>query len=122
VKGFDTTAYGQKGGNMKRAIIAAVLLSLAFAAPILAAEGGPPPSAPGQTFEQRQAHILKMLDERIASLHEGKTCVMAAKNDDDLRACRDKHMAEMREKQGEMRHQHEMMGGPQGGTGGSQGK
>jgi len=107
---------------MKRAIIAVALLSLAFAAPILAAEGGPPPSAPGQTFEQRQANVLKMIDERIASLQEGKTCVQAAKSDDDLKACREKHMAEMREKQGEMGHHHGMMGGPQGGTDGSQGK
>ena len=107
---------------MKKAIIVAALLSLAFAAPILAAEGGPPPSAPGQTFEQRQANALKMIDGRIASLQEGKTCVQAAKSDEDLRACREKLMAEMREKQGQMGHQHGMMGGPQGGMGGSQGK
>jgi hypothetical protein len=112
----------KKGGNMRKAIVAAALLSLAFAVPILAAEGSPPPSAQGQTFEQRQANILKMIDERIASLQEGKTCVQAAKNDGDLKACREKHMAEMREKQGEMGHHHGMMGGPQGGTGGSQGK
>jgi hypothetical protein len=107
---------------MKTAIIAAALLSLAFAAQVLAVEGGPPPSAPGQTFEQRQANILRMIDERIANLQEGKTCVQAAKSDDDLRACRERHMAEMREKQGQMGHQHGMMGGPQGGMGGSQGK
>jgi hypothetical protein len=37
VNDFDSTAYGQKGGNMKKTIIAAVLFSLAFAVPILAA-------------------------------------------------------------------------------------
>jgi hypothetical protein len=107
---------------MKRAIIAAALLSLVFTVPVLAAEGGQPPSAPGQTFEQTQAHTLKMIDERIAALQEGKTCVQAAKNDDDLKACREKFMAEMRKKQGEMKSQREMMGGPQGGMGSSQGK
>jgi len=99
---------------MKRAIIAAALLSLAFAVPALAAQGGQPPSEQGQTFEQRQAHILRMLDERIASLQEAKNCVQSAKGDDDLRACREKQQAEMREQQGEMGHHHGMMGGPQG--------
>ena len=99
---------------MKRAVIAAVLFSLVFAVSAFAAEGGPPPGPQGQTFEQRQAHILKMLDERIASLQEGKTCVQAAKSDDDLRSCRQKHMAEMREKHGDMMQQRGMMGGPKG--------
>jgi hypothetical protein len=107
---------------MKRALIAAALLSLAFTVPALAVEGGQPPTVPGKTFEQRQANILKMMDERIAGLQEGKTCIQAAKNDEDLRACRQKHMAEMREKRGDMRHQGGMMGGPQDGTGGSPGK
>lgn len=100
---------------MKRALIAALLLSLALAVPAFAAEGGPPPNATGQTFEQRQAHILKMLDERIAHLQEGKACVQAAKNNEDLKACREKQMAEMRDTRDEMRHQRGMMGnGPQG--------
>ena len=99
---------------MKRTMIAAALISLAFAAPALAAEGGPSPTVPGQTFEQRQSNILKMIDERIAGMQEGKTCVQAAKSDDDLKACREKHMSEMREKRGEMKHQHGMMGGSQG--------
>jgi hypothetical protein len=107
---------------MKRAMIAAVIFSLAFAVPILAAEGGPPPSAPGKTFEQRQADMLKFADERIATLQEGKNCVKAAKNDDDLTACREKFMAEMKKKRAEMKQKHEMMGGPQGGMSGSQGK
>jgi hypothetical protein len=112
----------KKGGNMKRAIIAAVLYSLAFAAPILAAEGSQPPSAPVKTFEQRQADMLKFADERIATLQAGKTCVKAAKNDDDLTACREKFMAEMKKKRAEMKQKREMTGGPQGEIGGSQGK
>lgn len=103
---------------MKRTLIAAALISLAFAAFAFANEGGQPPTVPGQTFEQRQANILKMMDERIAGIQEGKTCIQAAKNDDDLKVCRKKHMAEMQEKHGDMRHQHGKMDCPQGGTGG----
>jgi hypothetical protein len=98
---------------MKRTFIAAALLSFAFAVPAFAAESSQPQQAPA-TFEERQTNILKMLDERIASLQEGKACVQAAKSDADLRACRQKHMAEMREQRGEMRGRRGMMGGPQG--------
>lgn len=107
---------------MKRTLIAAALLSLAFAVPAFAGEGGQPPIVPGQTFEQRQANILKMMDERIAHLQEGKTCIQAAKNDADLKACREKQMSEMREKHGDMRHPGGMMGGSQGDMGASPGK
>lgn len=99
---------------MKRTFIAAALLSFAFAVPAFAADGGQPQNAPAATFEQKQASILKMLDERIASLQEGKACVQASKNDADLKACREKQMSEMKEKRGEMRQQRGMMGGPQG--------
>lgn len=107
---------------MKKALIAAALLALAFAVPAFAVESNQPPTAPGKTFEERQAHILKMIDGRMASLQEGKACVQAAKNDDDLKACREKHMSEMKGKRGEMRHERGMMGGPQGGMGGPQGQ
>jgi hypothetical protein len=97
---------------MKNALIAAAVLS---------ADVKQPPNPSGQTFEQQQAQILKALDERITSLQEGRTCVQAAKNDDDLRVCRQKHRTEMMEKRGEMRMQggpggpqRGRMGGPQG--------
>ena len=100
---------------MKRALITALLLSVALVVPAFAAESGPPPSATGQTFEQKQARILKMLDERIAHLQEGKACAQAAKNNEDLRACREKQMAEMKEQRDEMRsHRGMMEGGPAG--------
>lgn len=99
---------------MKRTFIAAALLSFVFAVPAFAAESGQPQQATPATFEERQANILKMLDERIASLQEGKACVQDAKSDADLRACRQKHMAEMREQRGEMRGRRGMTGGPQG--------
>jgi hypothetical protein len=95
---------------MKKALITAAVLSFLVVIPAFAAETAPQQNPPGQTFEQRQADILKMLDARIAALQDGRTCVQAAKSEDDLRVCREKHMAEMREKRGEMR--------PQGGMGG----
>lgn len=98
---------------MKRASITAILLALAFAVPAFAIEGGQPPNMTGQTFDQKQSHILKMLDERIASLQEGKTCVQAAKNDEDLKACREKHTAEMKGRHNAMRQQRGMMDDPQ---------
>jgi len=107
---------------MKKTLTAAALLSLAFAVPTFAVEGNQPPTVPAQTFEQRQSHILKMIDERITGLQEGRTCVQAAKNGSDLKACREKHMSEMKGKRGEMRHEHGMMGGPQVGMGGPQGQ
>ena len=100
---------------MKRTFIAAALLSFAFAVPAFAAESSQPPNAP-KTFEERQTNILKMLDTRIASLQEGRACVQAAKSDEDLRVCREKHQAEMREHRSEMRGRGGrggMMGGPQ---------
>jgi hypothetical protein len=106
---------------MKRALIVVALLSLVFTVQAFAVDGGTPAAAPGKTFEQRQSNILKMMDERLASLQEAKTCVQAAKSDDDLKACREKHMAGMKGKRGEMRHEHGMMG-PEGGMGGPGGQ
>ncbi|HTG01623.1 MAG TPA: hypothetical protein VK654_13670 [Nitrospirota bacterium] len=99
---------------MKKSFIAVTLLSLVIALPVCAAEGSPPPRPAGQTFEQRQANILQSLDQRLAALQEAKACVQGAKSDDDLRACRQKHMDEMRDKRGDRGPGRGMMGGPQG--------
>jgi hypothetical protein len=80
---------------MKRTFIAAALLSLAFSVPVFAADGGQPQTGQAQTFEQKQAEILKMIDARAAGIQEQRSCVQAAKNLEDLKACRDKAMAEM---------------------------
>ena len=110
---------------MKNALLAAAVLAGMFAMPVFAADTSPQPgtSAP-PTFEQRQAQMLKMIDERISSLQAGKTCVQTAKTNDDLNACREKHMAEMREKRAEMqKYRGTGMGGPgMGGPGGPMGK
>jgi hypothetical protein len=95
-----------------------------FAVPVFAADTNPQPGTAAPTFEQRQAQMLKMIDERIASLQSGKTCVQAAKSNEDLNACREKHMAEMREKRAEMqKYRGTGMGGPgMGGPGSPMGK
>lgn len=99
---------------MKRVVIAvAAALPLMFAVPAFATEGGQPSTETGATFEQMKADHLKKLDDRLNSLQQEMTCVNAAKTQDDLRACRLKHKAELKERRGEMR---EMMkrGGPGG--------
>jgi hypothetical protein len=82
---------------MRITAIAAVVLSLAIAAPVWAAEGGQPPAGPAPNFDERKAEILKKLNEQMTSLQEAKSCIQAAKNHDDMRACREKHMAETKQ-------------------------
>jgi hypothetical protein len=97
---------------MKIAFIAVVALSLALsiAVPVFAADGGQPPMGQSQSFEQRQAEILKFIDARAAGIQEERSCVQAAKNFDDLKACRDKAIAEMEKRRSNM-----MGHGPGGG-------
>ena len=88
---------------MGKGIIAATVLSLVFAVPAFAVEGSPLPKETGLTFEQMKSDHLKKLDERMNSLKQEKTCVHAAKSQDDLKACRAKHRAEMKDRGHEMR-------------------
>ncbi|MBS1112755.1 MAG: hypothetical protein H6R42_14 [Nitrospirae bacterium] len=89
---------------MRRGIIAvAAVLSLLSAVPAFAVDGSQPPQETGINFEQMRSDHLRKLDERINSLKQEKTCVQAAKNQDDLRACRAKHRAEMKDRGHEMR-------------------
>jgi len=98
---------------MKRAVIAAtVVLSLVFAVSAFAIEGTQPLGETAPNFEQMKADHLKKLTDRITSLQKEKVCVEAAKNQDDLRACRSKHKAEM------TGHGDQMGRGGHGGPGG----
>ncbi len=99
---------------MKRTLIAAAILSFVFALSAFAAEDGQQPNAPAATFAQRQAHILKIFDDRMAALQAAKICVQTATDDNDLKACRKKYMGEMRERRGETQQSRGMTGGPQG--------
>ena len=90
---------------MKRTIIAAAVLSLAFAVPVFATEGGQPPKGQAPNFEQKQAELLKNIDARIASLQDDRACVQNAKSNEDLKACKDKQMAEMEKRRADMKGQ-----------------
>jgi hypothetical protein len=100
-----------KGGIMKRVVIAvAAVMSMVFALPAFAAEGGQPQKETEVSFEQMKANHLKQVDGRINSLQEEKTCVAASKNQDDLMTCRSKHKSEMKgQRDGRMKS-----GGPYG--------
>jgi hypothetical protein len=68
---------------------------MVFAVPVFAAEGSQSQPSTGTaptTFEQTKSDHLKRLDGRINSLQEEKTCVQAAKNQDDLNACMKKRL------------------------------
>lgn len=109
---------------MKRALIAAAVLSLAFAMPAFAVEGGQPaneakdakelkvtPKAPGDNFAQRKAVLLKRLDERIASMQQERKCIKASKTPEEAGNCRAGRMGGRRDRRdGMMRKQ----GGPGG--------
>ena len=98
---------------MKTVVFAVVALSLILAVSAFAIEGTQPSKETVPNFEQLKADHLKKLEERMTSLQQEKACVQAAKSQDDLRACRMKHKAEMKEHRGEMRK-----GGGPGGPGG----
>jgi hypothetical protein len=99
-----------KGGNMKQTLFTvAAAFSLIFAGLAFAVEGMQPSEGKAPTFEQMKAHQLKRLDDMINSLQKGKACSEAAKNQEDLRACRPKHKTEKKNHRGEMRKR----GGPE---------
>lgn len=93
---------------MKRTIIVAVILLLAFAAPVIAVEGDQTPKGPGQNFDQRKADILKRLDTEIANAQQTKGCVQEAKNHEEIKACMEKRKAEMQK----FREENRKPGGP----------
>jgi hypothetical protein len=90
---------------MRKTALAAAVLSLAFAAPVWAAGGGQPTTGPTPNFDERKAEVLKKVDEQMIILQEAKVCIKAAKNHDDLRTCREKHMAEAKQlREGKQNH------------------
>ena len=77
-----------------KTIILAAAASVLLASPTFAAESTPPSKGPGPNFEQFKSEVLARIDARIARNQEEKTCVQAAKNHEDLKACRDRFRAE----------------------------
>jgi len=81
---------------MKKKIISLVIAGL-FAVPAFAIDNALVPIAPVQNFEQHKAELLKRIDERIARSQEEKSCVQAAQNQNDIKACREKIREEVRD-------------------------
>ncbi|MBF0524025.1 MAG: hypothetical protein HQK56_02885 [Deltaproteobacteria bacterium] len=77
---------------MKKSLIGAIVLSMALAVPVFAADNtAPQKGATGAGFEERKADVLKRIDARMARIQQEKDCVNAAKSHDELKACRDKY-------------------------------
>ena len=87
---------------MIKGAVAAVVFSFIFTTSVFAAGDGKS-QEPAPSFEEKKAEVLKRLDEQMHNLQEAKTCVKAAKNHDDMKACRQKQMAERKKIQEEMR-------------------
>ena len=81
----------------------AVAVSILFVAPVFSADNAPQFKGPGPNFEQRKSEILKRIDERIARNHEERSCVQAAMNHYDLKACRDKFKSEFQDQRQKQR-------------------
>ncbi len=85
-------------------IILVMFLAGVFAAASIAAEPTPPPAkAQGQDFEKHKANVLARIDARIARNQEEKTCVQAAKNPGELKACQEKFKAEAKQQREQMK-------------------
>ena len=87
---------------MKKTAIAAAVFSFVFTTSVFAA-GSQPTTEPGPNFDSRKAEVLKKLDEQMQNIQEAKNCVQAAKTPPDMKACREKHMAERKKMQEELR-------------------
>lgn len=81
----------------------AVSVSLLFAVSAFAIDGAPQPKGVGPNFEKNKADIISHIDQRIARNQEEKACVQAAKNHDDVKACRDKFKTEVKEQRQNMK-------------------
>ena len=95
---------------MKKALIAAALLATAFTVPAWAADGNQPAGAqPRGDFKERKAQMLKHMDERISAMQQERKCVQAAKNEDDMRSCRERQRSMRESHRDEMRAKHQQM-------------
>ncbi len=50
----------------------------------------------GRDFEELKAEVLKKIDVRLAGMQKDRKCIEAAKDHDDLKACRKAHRDEMK--------------------------
>lgn len=64
----------------------AIILSFILTVSLHAEEGN---SHKGEVLSEVKAHALTMIDKRIASLQESKTCINSAQSREDLKKCRE---------------------------------
>jgi hypothetical protein len=83
---------------MKKIAIAGAVL-LAFSGPVLASEEG----KSAANFDERKAEILKRIDDQIQRFQESKTCIIAAKNHNEMKACKEKQVMERKKLREEMK-------------------
>lgn len=81
---------------MKTFIIATIILTATTAFAI-----DQPPQGQGQNFDQVKSNVINRINARIAHNQEELSCVQAAKNHADLKACRDKFREEQKELRGQ---------------------
>lgn len=84
-------------------ILSFVAVSMLYAVSALAVDAAPHVKTSGPNFEQHKADIIRRIDLRIARNQEEKSCIQAAKNHDDVKACRDKFKAEVQEQRHNMK-------------------
>ena len=81
---------------MKKILIATAF-ALFLASPVIAADTAPQPKGSTSDIAQQKSEILKRIDARIAYNQEEKTCIQAAKTQDDIKACQNKLKSELQE-------------------------
>jgi len=97
---------------MRTALIAATAV-LVLSTPLYSQEqkGMLKGTAP-DNFEQRRTGILNSIDQRINSLQEERTCIQAAKSNEDIRSCAEKRRAAAEKAREQRRSQGRPAGSP----------
>jgi len=80
-----------------RKVLILLALSLAFAVPAFAVEGGQPPQGQGPSFQQRQSDSVAFLNKRAQRIQESIACMQSATNHQQLKECWEKFRAQDRE-------------------------
>jgi hypothetical protein len=116
------------GSALVISILAAAPAGPAFAQTQGGGGGGGTAATPGaaasdaQRFEQGKARVLKFMDARIQAMQKAQSCVQAASNRDQLRACRRQERESMHSHHGPGAGAGEGRRGPGAGPGGPEGR
>jgi len=89
---------------MKHTLIIMALFATSTAA--FAVDSPPQGQGKGPEFDKRKAEVVSRITDRIARNQEELSCVQAAKNHADLKACREKFREEVKEQHEHNRDMH----------------